>query len=67
MTLIVVLGVLAGAGLWVALDALIPAQPRLSAVLAALNTTALPAPAVTAGGGQDLPGWLSRLGLAVAG
>jgi tight adherence protein C len=61
MTLIVVLGVLAGAGLWVALDALIPAQPRLSAVLAALNTTALPAPAVTTRGGQDLPGWLSRL------
>jgi tight adherence protein C len=61
VTLIVVLGVLAAAGLWIALDALIPAKPRLSAVLAALNTTTLPAPAIPVGGSGQMPGWLVRL------
>jgi tight adherence protein C len=61
MTLIVVLGVLAGAGLWAAVDALVPARPPLAAVLAALNTTAVPEPAATGRAGEQLPGWLSRL------
>jgi Flp pilus assembly protein TadB len=60
MTLVVVLAVLAGLGLCVAVDALAPARPALSTVLAALNTTALPEPAATARG-EQLPGWLGRL------
>jgi len=67
MTEIIILGVLAAAGVWIAADALIPARPRLSAVLTALNTTTTaptgaPTPTgTTSVADQQLPGWLTRL------
>jgi tight adherence protein C len=70
MTEIIILGILAAAGVWIAVDALMPARPRLSAVLAALNTTASPiasptgAPTptgTTSAADHQLPSWLTRL------
>jgi tight adherence protein C len=66
MTEIIILGMLAAVGVWIAVDALMPALPRLSAVLAALNTTAAPtggpAPVGTISkADQQHPGWLTRL------
>ncbi|GIH19160.1 hypothetical protein [Rugosimonospora africana] len=47
--------------MWITADALIPARPRLSAVLAVWSTTTLPAPAAPIGRPRPMPRWLSRL------
>ncbi|GAA5197422.1 hypothetical protein GCM10023322_68660 [Rugosimonospora acidiphila] len=49
-----------GLALWLALDAVLPAQPRLGVVVAALNTTTVTAPAAPVGTGRPVPGWLAR-------